>query len=48
MSVDEFTEYEDTRMLSNDLATCDDLAHRMQDSPGPKGWYHLKGQQDMK
>ena len=43
MSVDEFTEYEDKSMLSNVLATCDDLAHRMQDLPGQKekGCYDL-------
>ena len=31
------------KMLSNvlHLATCDDLAHRVQHSPGPKGCYDL-------
>ena len=28
-------------MLSNVLASCDDLAHRLQDSPGPGGCYDL-------
>ena len=32
ISVDEFTEYEDKRMLLNILTTCDDLAHKVQDS----------------
>ena len=41
ISVDEFTEYEDKRMLSNILATCDDFAHRMQVSTGLKECYHF-------
>ena len=37
MSAEQMAHYEDERIKKNVLLTCDDLANRVQDSPGPKG-----------
>ena len=41
MIIEEFEIYESNRIKFNVIATCNDLAVRVQDAPGPKGSFDL-------
>ena len=41
MTLGEFTKYKDERFRENGFGTCEDLAMRVQDAPGPNETFDL-------